>query len=169
MLTESRSYRRSISIDPSSRGFGFAVLEDGRLLVDWGLVAIKPKDGSHLLRRFTALLERYTPQCVVLECVIGSRRAARSRDRISVLEQHSAERLIEVIRIAREDVRRCFPETENKYHVAIAIVDIFPELSTVLPPKRKPWMTENPRMRIFGAVALGLAACSTDSKGSGVR
>jgi len=44
----------------------------------------------------------------------------------------------------------------TKYGIATALVRAFPELLVRLPPKRKPWQTEDSRMSIFDAVALGL-------------
>ena len=56
-------------------------------------------------------------------------------------------------------VYRAFAGTRagTKYGIATALVPAFPELMVGLPPKRKPWQTEDSRMSIFDAVALGLA------------
>jgi hypothetical protein len=48
----------------------------------------------------------------------------------------------------------------TKHDVAKVLAQKFPEeLGDRLPPKRKPWMSEDYRMDIFGAVALGIT-CS---------
>jgi hypothetical protein len=48
-------------------------------------------------------------------------------------------------------------ECETREDIAAALASIFPELLRSLPPKRKPWKAEHPRMSIFDAVALGVA------------
>jgi hypothetical protein len=44
----------------------------------------------------------------------------------------------------------------SKQEIAAAIANRFPELAPRLPRFRKPWMSEDYRMSIFDAVALGL-------------
>ena len=46
----------------------------------------------------------------------------------------------------------------TKFAVARTLAEKFPtELGTRLPPKRRPWMSEDPRMDIFDAVGLAVA------------
>jgi hypothetical protein len=46
----------------------------------------------------------------------------------------------------------------TKFAVAQTLAEKFPvELGTRLPPKRRPWMSEDPRMDIFDAVGLAAA------------
>ena len=51
---------------------------------------------------------------------------------------------------------------ETKHALAVLLAARFPkELQTRLPPKRRPWMSEDYRMGIFDAVALAVAFQST--------
>jgi len=60
--------------------------------------------------------------------------------------------------ISRGDVNRAFVGFEsNKYEVASALARQFPDLASRLPPKRKIWQSEDYRMGIFDAAALGAA------------
>ena len=72
--------KRVLAIDPVTRGFGFAVLDGPRLLVDWGVRATKPspKPVEQSLRELAALLESYSPDRVVVEdwLQVSSRREA---------------------------------------------------------------------------------------------
>jgi hypothetical protein len=45
----------------------------------------------------------------------------------------------------------------NKYEVASALALQFPALASRLPPRRKCWQSEDYRMGIFDAAALGVA------------
>ena len=51
----------------------------------------------------------------------------------------------------------------TKFAVAQALATQFPvELAARLPPKRRAWMSEDPRMDIFDAVSLAVAFWPTD-------
>ena len=82
--------KRVLAIDPVARGFGFAVLDGPKLLVDWGVRATKPspKPVERALREVAALLERYSPDRVVVEdCHDGyARRGKRSQRLIERIE-----------------------------------------------------------------------------------
>ena len=60
---------------------------------------------------------------------------------------------------SQKQIRRVFfgDTGGTKYALAEIIVERFPEeLGFRLPPKRRPWMSEDSRMDIFNAVALAL-------------
>ena len=155
--------KRILAIDPITRGFGFAVLDGPRLLVDWGVRATKPspKPVERALREVAALLERYSPDRVVVEdCHDGyARRGKRSQRLIERIVTLAGKRGIPVRRISRAGLRRAFvPEhARTKYQIALATVRRFPELAVRLPPIRKPWMSEPAQMGVFDAVAFALA------------
>jgi hypothetical protein len=46
---------------------------------------------------------------------------------------------------------------KSKYEIATILVQVFPGINWRLPPKRKIWESEHPRMAMFDAVALGFA------------
>jgi hypothetical protein len=48
-------------------------------------------------------------------------------------------------------------ERLTKYERAQAVVQRFPVLTQKLPPKRKPWESEDYRMSVFAAAALAMA------------
>ena len=48
----------------------------------------------------------------------------------------------------------------SKEAIASKVATLFPEVGDRLPPHRKPWMSEDPRMSLFDAVAFCLAAYS---------
>jgi hypothetical protein len=59
-------------------------------------------------------------------------------------------------------VKQAFSESaSNKYEIAVAIANRFPELAPRLPRFRKAWMSEDYRMSIFDAVGFGLAFFTT--------
>src|SRR5262249_22067262 len=137
--------KRILAIDPISRGFGFAVLDGPKSLLNWGVRATKPspKPMERSLREMARLLERYCPDRVVVEdCVRGSPRLGkRSQRLIERVARLADERGIPARRISRAGLQRAFASenARTKYQIALATVRRFPELAVRLPPARKPW------------------------------
>jgi len=59
-------------------------------------------------------------------------------------------------------VKQAFAEAgaRNKYEIAVAIANNFPELAPRVSRFRKAWMSEDYRMSIFDAVGFGMAFLS---------
>jgi len=144
-----------LAIDPTSRGFGFVVLETPDRLLDWGL-------RQRLLRSvadFQVLLDFYHPHILVVEncSAPGARRGERARQLIAEATTiAAAERRIAVRAVAAQDVRKAFGKQSptNKSAMAATLVERFPELAPHLPRRRKIWMSEDERMAVFDALAL---------------
>jgi hypothetical protein len=66
---------------------------------------------------------------------------------------------ISIFLIKDDDVRQTFRNMgcETRDEIAVALARIFPDLLWKLPPKRRAWQSEHPRMAMFDAIALGLA------------
>lgn len=151
---------RILAVDPTSRGFGFAVMEGPDLLVDWGVVQARTDKNRQCLERIGAIMDRYRPHRIVIEDTRrGSRRRARVRQLLSSVERLAAEKSLALRRVSQDQVRKVFPDTQvpGKYPVAVATAKRFPELAARLPPPRKPWNSEAEMMAVFDAVALGAA------------
>jgi len=146
-----------LAIDPTSRGFAFAVLEAPSFLVDWGERIIPIKTGG-LLRKVDELLTYHQPAVLVVEDMTakGCRRRKRAREEIRHMELLAKMRGVPVERISRLAVRDTFAPGKNKYAVALRLVQDFPVVGDNLPRKRKAWMSEDHHMNILDA--LGFAA-----------
>jgi hypothetical protein len=148
---------RILSIDPTSKGFAWCLLESGRTLVDWGTVQVEPPHNDNCLKRVTTLLEVFRPDMVAVEdCTKGSRRSGRAPELILSIEKLARSRRVRACRIPRKSVEELFAPAKSKYDIAIALAAVFPELAPRLPRKRKPWMSEDERMNVFDAVGLAL-------------
>ena len=87
------------------------------------------------------------------------RRAPRIRELTKRIVSMCKRQDVSVSLLKREQVRRAFfgDAQGTKYALAEILAERFPdELGTRLPPKRRPWMSKDSRMEIFGAVALAL-------------
>jgi Holliday junction resolvasome RuvABC endonuclease subunit len=163
----SRAYTNNIrvlAIDPSTRGFGFAVLEGPERLIDWGVKETKTDKKRRTLKLIDDLIERYQPNVIVVEDYEGkgSRRCYRIQGLINDITKLAAKKNTKVRSFSRAKVKQAFSESgaSTKYEIARAITNRFPELAPRLPRFRKPWMSEDYRMSIFDAVALGLTFLS---------
>jgi Holliday junction resolvasome RuvABC endonuclease subunit len=155
-----REDHRVFSIDPTSRGFGFAVLEGAGTLIDWGTRDLGRADSGGALREIGGLLDHYTPDVIVVEDTThrSSRRRTRVRSLIKAAGQDAAARGVSVDRVSRSQVLDLFEHAgaTAKNRIAEVIAEHFPEISPHVPPFRKPWMSEDVRMSIFDAVAFAL-------------
>lgn len=156
---------RLIAIVPAPRGFGYAVLEGPDALVDWGLKGtsrLRGRPHAWCIRQAERLLEEFVPDVLVLEDHHYDprfRRGAGAKRFLAEIAKRATKRAVRVRYIRRRQVGRVADHASDstRYHVALTVVHRFPELAWRLPPVRKPWMSEDARMAIFGAVALALA------------
>ncbi|HEX4826347.1 MAG TPA: hypothetical protein VFV19_18755 [Candidatus Polarisedimenticolaceae bacterium] len=149
-----------MAIDPTSRGFGYAVLEGATRLIDWGTKDTRRADSAAALDQATALVEHYRPDALIVEDT--SHRDSRRRDRaqeliLSVCADAGSHGIAQA-RIPRRHVLELFAgnQSVNKRAVVIAISAHFPELGPRVPPIRKAWMSEDTRTSIFDAVGFAL-------------
>jgi hypothetical protein len=157
---ESKTFR-ILAIAPSTRGFGFAVLEGQQNLVDWGVKSIQDDKNIGSLEKIKEMVLHYHPGVIVLEDT--SQKESRRSGRIRALTQRIvtlAKSLnVKVILFSRAQLRRMFfsQDQGTKHALAEILAARFPdELASRLPPKRRPWMSEDYRMSIFDAVAFAL-------------
>lgn len=160
---------RILAIAPSTRGFGFALLEGLDTLVDWGVKSVKEDKNARSLAKVEDLIAHYHPDVMVLEntSVKPFRRSERIRTLSKQLITLAATRKVTVALSSSEQVRRVFfvDGQGTKHAVAEILAERFPEeLGFRLPPKRRPWMSEDSRMDIFDAVALALVLRLKEAK-----
>jgi Holliday junction resolvasome RuvABC endonuclease subunit len=154
---------RVLAIDPTSRGFGFIVVEGPSQVVDWGVRsgrAASIEREQQLLQRFNDLLSQYRPKTVILEDMRApeSRRRTRVRLLLGAMENFARWHDIRVRRIPQSKVKKVFAtfHAMSKHDIACIISQQLPELSPWLPQPRKPWRGEDYRMASFNAAALAL-------------
>ena len=152
---------RILAIAPSSRGFGYAVLEEQEKLVDWGVKCVQGDKNAGSLAKVEKLIAQYEPLVLVLEdtTTSDSRRAPRIRELSRRIIIMASSRNVGVALFSRQRVvQRFFHKAPGTKHaLAKILARRFPEeLGFRLPLERRPWMSEDYRMDIFDAVALAL-------------
>lgn len=156
----SRTHDRVLSIFPTTRGFGFARFDHERRLLDWGSVGIRTGNKNvETMRAMSRLIDKVRPTLLTTEDVRP--KSARRHDRIrrlhALLIAHCQAHRVPLTRFTRAEVLRYFNVT-TKYELARTVAGALPALRHRLPPKRKPWMSEDTRQSLFDAAALGLMA-----------
>jgi Holliday junction resolvasome RuvABC endonuclease subunit len=159
MVPHPQTHSRILAIDPCTKGFGFAVLEGGNRLIDWGVARLYSKNDEEFLVRVDALINRYKPTAIAVEDVAGTRKGERTAKRVNDLVGYATLLDIERALVSGREAREALglPYDATKYEVARTIAELFPELKATLPPPRKPWQTEDERMNVFDAVGLAIA------------
>ena len=159
--------KRILAIDPTSHGFGFAVLEGSHRLIDWGMKHCRENKNEQCREEVLNLLAHYGPEVLIVEDVgtKGCQRRTRVRRLIESLCTLAKRHHLRVKRIPRRCVQRCFAlgRPATKRQVAEAVAERFPELEPRLPPtwdklvkRRHLADSEDERMGIFDAVAFAL-------------
>jgi RNase H-fold protein (predicted Holliday junction resolvase) len=154
---------RILAISPAVRGVGFAVLDADGTLADWGVKLIKGNKNAASLAKIEKLIAENEPDLLVLEDALarGSFRSPRVRKLFKSVTSMAKGRGISVKAYSRGKYLSILlsEEEHTKQDAAEFVAKRFPDqLATQLPPKRKPWQTENYQMAMFVAVALAVAA-----------
>jgi hypothetical protein len=108
----------------------------------------------------TAILDRYEPDLLILQDTSpnGTRRIERLARLNATIESTAQDRRIRVFRYSRDEVYgtlRAFG-VSNKQQLAQFVAKHIPAFERFVPPPRRPWMTEDTRMALFDAAALGI-------------
>lgn len=150
---------RVLAIAPSSRGFGYALMEGMHRLIDWGVKSVKGDKNDRALAQVADLISHYKPTHVALEDfnAPGIRRASRIQALVADIIALSEGAGINVKLHSRKQIMKVFSEEGGKTKQSIAeeLARRYPnELGFRVPRRRKPWMSQDYRMDIFDAVAL---------------
>jgi hypothetical protein len=154
--------RRILAIDLRPRRFGYSVFEGPRFLLDWGANAYPSNgdpEGTVAARRLAALLRFSNPSAVVvkMERWESAKNDSVVRSMVEAITRETSSRSIPICLVGQNELASTFRDLqcETKYEIASVLTRIFPELLWKLPPPRRIWESEHPRMTIFDAIALG--------------
>ena len=158
-MTSGKRPKLVLAIYFQTTGFGFVLLEQWSSPVDWGTPELQGRDrATRCLRHIDALLALHTPDVLVIQDTskTGTRRAPRIRALNRQTLQLAKRRGVPVRTYSRAQVLDCFEDLggTTKHRIAEIIAQHIPALSLYVPPPRKPWQSQNPRMGIFEAAAL---------------
>jgi len=153
---------RILAVSLSTRGFGYALMEGEKMIVECGKKRFYGDKNAGSLAGIERLIIDYQPSRLLLQDVTAKdsrrhRRIKRLHQKIIVL---AAERKLKVSEISRKKLRiRLFGNEDcTKHDIAELLAKQFPdELASRLPQKRQAGDNADARMDLFDAV--GLAVC----------
>jgi len=149
-----------LALDLRPRKAGFAVFEGTRLL-DWG-VRTYSNQGANLgvtvSGRINGLLQLHSPELVVLRKRTNPAVARALPIIMESVRMETMRRSIGLRVLSTESVKRFYigQGCMNEQQIASALAAWYPELRWKLPPKRRPWESENHNMALFDAAAVGV-------------
>jgi hypothetical protein len=153
---------RIMAVAPTSRGFGFAVMEGPNQLCSYGNKTILQNKNVRVLAWVEKFIRLYQPSILILPDVNAgdTNRAARIKTlhrQLGILARKQQIK-IKLFTVSKVHEHLLGTRKGTKQAMADKLAALFPEhLQSRLPPKRRPWMSEDPRMDIFDAVALSTA------------
>jgi hypothetical protein len=160
MNTNNTKQFRIAAVSLSANGIGYAILEGDALVEYRNKIFLTDKNANSLIH-VDKLIVRFKPDVLVLHDVNakGTYRAPRIKELhrkvVSLAKRHK----LKVAKISNVELRTLLLNDPKgtKHEMAERIAKQFPdELSSRVPPKRKPWKSEPNRMDIFDAVGLVL-------------
>ena len=160
-MSQTSKQFRLLAVSLSTWGFGYAVLEGGNSLVDYGNKRINKDKNARSLAHIEKMIVHNQPDVLVLQDVNakGTHRAPRIKQLHRKIVALAKKRKLKVVEISGTELRRLLLNNEagTKREMAELLAKKFPdELASRLPEKRKAWKSEDARMDIFDAVGLAV-------------
>lgn len=149
-----------LAIRPTPRGFAYTLFEAPLSPVDWGACEFKAKHKNSATRDAVfKLCARYLPNTLVLEdrSQLTASCYGRVRRLQAMLAAMAREHNIDVACYSRSAIRSAFHHGEiSRYEIAQAIAAFIPPLEPLMPPRRKIWQSDHPRLWLFDAASLAM-------------
>src|SRR5438094_553982 len=143
--------QRILALDLRPRSFGYVVFEGPTELLEWGVRSFR--NGVNEVRvpvyeKLARILDDYAPSTLALKELRAPTKtgSAGKLEKMLLAVQTEAKAHGIAVRVAsRKAVRKAFRYVARptKYTIASALAQSFPELAWKLPPKRKPWESED--------------------------
>lgn len=149
---------RYIGIEATSKGFCFAVIQGSEHFVESGERGVGGSTPGIFIEKLGAVIDRYRPNVLVVEDPAESLKGKKVKDWLAWAEEYATQECkIECVAVSREEFRVYTSSYgSSKREMAQRLARLFPELKDVVPPPRKIWKSEKPRMGIFVALERAL-------------
>src|SRR5258708_3538564 len=156
-MKNSKSLSTILALDLHPGRFGYAVLEDSRELLDWG---VRRNYGGRKNSGLSPILKKNFSFLSPMEqpplCMNEVPRFSPQIQRIAtVIRKEARHRKLPVRVVDKQGVKSAFGlgQQITKYETACLLAEQIPDLRWELPPKRKIWESEHYRMSMFAAAA----------------
>jgi hypothetical protein len=154
-MTNQSSQKLVLAFDVRPRRFGFVAFEGPNRLLDWGIHSFfSGPSGLPADKKVLTLINDFSPSVIV----VRERQGQSDAKVLETLRQQAKERNIALSFISQKAIMKAFAGAEkNKHEVASALAQQFSILMSKLPRRQKCWQSEDYRMSIFDAAAVGVA------------
>jgi hypothetical protein len=148
-----------LGVSLSTRGIAFTLFEAPVSPIDWGTHDLtRRRRNARSLELVERLIARLHPEIVVLEdCTDpGNRKSQRIRRLQQLIQNHCHGQAIGVYCFGRSQIRACFKAAGavTRPEIAKAIAGQVHAFSHRVPPTRRIWDGESPKMALFDAASL---------------
>lgn len=153
----SSEHERMLSVYPTSKGFGYLILENTENIIHWGVV--NHKEDKILEKRYLSLLDKYSVDRVITEKFnSNTKRKFRAVNRAMAFRSYARQRKLKVSSYSTQKVDLAFGVfgAYTKDSRASAVASVLKPLARILPDKRKIYESENHNMAIFDCGVLAL-------------
>jgi len=118
-----KNHELVLAIDPTPRGFGYAILEGPTNPLDWGVSDIRLQVSKRSLTRIKKLIKYYSPDVLVVEDCHGkkSHRSKRVETLIEDITSYARLNRVKVAQYSRGTINQVFKElagAKNKHQMA---------------------------------------------------
>ena len=148
-----------LAIFPSSKGFGYAIMESPLKAIAYRMVALKSCKSNSYRARTRMLLDFFKPKVVILEDKLN-RKGKKVKEIINIIEEEATKQKLNIFKYSREDIRNVFQtfvgNRVTKYEIANFIAQEIPELQHRLKEERRIWESEDFFMPVFDSFALAM-------------
>lgn len=153
-----------LALDLRHRRFGYAIFQGHRVLLEWGqrvYPAVGDAERELAQRRIAKLLDGFGPDLILLTQERWERGHTDTHlvHALSALQAEAQRHEVPIRLVQEKSIRMAFTVfgCNTKAEIAATVAAIYPELLGSVPPPRKPWESQHPRMSVFDAIALGVA------------
>jgi hypothetical protein len=150
-----------LALYPTTRGIGFIVMQSPLAPIDWGTRDARGKHKNALcLKKVSALIETHQPDAIIMEDPTAEKsvRTDRIKRLCRSIASLADSQTIDMHAYSRARVQEFFESygAKTRHEIAAIIATQVTALERFLPPRRRQWEIENPKMSIFNAAALAM-------------
>lgn len=154
-------FKAVLGLHPTSRGMGWILATSPVDLVDFGVIRARGDVNLTCLNRFIGLLDTFAPAVIVIRDMLSEKveRVQRVQTLVGAIVRTAKLRNIEVKLFQESEVLKHFERfgAMTRDEIIAFLADNIDALSSRRPPKRRTWMSINPRTGLFDAAALLVA------------
>ena len=149
--------KRLMAVYPTTKGFGYLIIEDSQNIVNWGVV--NHKHDGFLTKKFLNSVKKYGVDVLITEHFgKDSQRKFKAINRTMMFRRLARTHKLSVTSFSKEKVDVVFGSfgAYTKESRACVVASQISPLKKWCPPKRKAWQPEHHRMAVFDCAVLSL-------------